>query len=1207
MFFSPRNAGADDSGVDDDDADAAGDLEPPRSLARHIAFLHPELSWHNRGQRTPGRNYLEHHGLARPFRTNTLLAHLGRVLSDRPTKTVRRDSLRFAYSLFAADPRKHSKELARVGLYVPTEAGEWLPAQSVHFTAKWKVEGGRELSSLVSGAVANDPNSELAALQTTLIAEPATLGASGSDVSRWTEFLTVLGVTATLPIEEAADGRRIYGRSLVSSRIARGSDIASLPEGVALQWRNGISCEGNYDHPETEFSTRDSIYWFCGQHEIGGLSIRHRREYAWLVLLTLPSLRAQHQRSTWKRDRSGGVQTLVETPLRAFLTHAEWVPVMGPGDSTPRFVRPRDSWFIGPEDHMATSYSELVVSEVRRLMEQQRTMSPPSYPWQQLGFKVWAGDHDAPDLIDHLSKVFLGDGIPEVSADHFRSSLAAAWAAVGNPSVERRPNLDDGLIIDRGGRLNSLTREESVGGPIYVASKSDQSATTRLVRELGWATVIVDTSDSARLHKVADTCIGDWWPGGAIVTTDWDVAVRVDGAEWEPTDQAPLLTETIPWLPVLLASIVRFPRGSGMGIGRHMTRILDRLSTIRLISVQSISIVHDGTDQQLPERLHGVLPMPGDIPTVLVQGQHEPPTWKQLEYLQQGVLELLKLERFTAEIRLTVRDLATDPDLPAERPTDAEIADTLGVAESQIAEIDSAIFGALSGVISRIRFVAACVFGEERATALDDLLSAVTTRDELVEALHGVSPDSAEAGSVLKIASSTATADQTRRMLGVPLAAYNSNLTRRFPEQPLVTNKLAQVDEFRLRVQTRRSELRERVRRSRYPQFASGIAQDDWRSIRNLEFLNCDPAWATSLDELGDNLIDRRIDYQIERVAGKEAIDAVLPSWEEVQEANGKPLRQRLIELQNTVQAWCQREKRAAPTEWVTAGFDESLRDRLDRVGALDFTLLDNEQLVLWLVRVHAWPGGMEQSSDPAHHGLTSDEINAQQSTQARERAERLRASKQVTYRDQVFDVDTNMSGLAETVKSFLQRSPEIVSGSNSFSSLKSVPQPQQGRDGRSGLGASAFQASRRPSSDQSAAIGLVGEMLAFEWLRKHHRNSRVDETCWRSKNVAQVYEGVVGDDGLGYDFEILQKRGSLLYEVKATSSDAGMIELGETEVHCAQEHSGGDRWRLLIVEHVLSAEPRIHLLPNPFGRKSRGKFRFVGNSVRLNFTLQDR
>jgi hypothetical protein len=135
-------------------------------------------------------------------------------------------------------------------------------------------------------------------------------------------------------------------------------------------------------------------------------------------------------------------------------------------------------------------------------------------------------------------------------------------------------------------------------------------------------------------------------------------------------------------------------------------------------------------------------------------------------------------------------------------------------------------------------------------------------------------------------------------------------------------------------------------------------------------------------------------------------------------------------------------------------------------------------------------------------------------------------------------------------------------------------------------------------SDQQRSAIGLVGELVAFHWLKEKDPSRAVDETCWKSTNVGHVFPGASGSDGLGFDFEVPRKTGSIMYEVKATSGDAGMLEVGETEVHCAQQHAGSDRWRLLVVEHALSAHPRVHLLPNPFRPANRSLFSFAGNKV---------
>lgn len=94
-------------------------------------------------------------------------------------------------------------------------------------------------------------------------------------------------------------------------------------------------------------------------------------------------------------------------------------------------------------------------------------------------------------------------------------------------------------------------------------------------------------------------------------------------------------------------------------------------------------------------------------------------------------------------------------------------------------------------------------------------------------------------------------------------------------------------------------------------------------------------------------------------------------------------------------------------------------------------------------------------------------------------------------------------------------------------------------------------KAPSRLSDAQRTAIGLARRADCFHWLQAKDP-SPVDETCWKSKNVSLAFEGAVGNDGLGYDFEMPRKKGSIMYEVKATTSDAGMIP-GDPGEGCAR------------------------------------------------------
>jgi hypothetical protein len=162
-------------------------------------------------------------------------------------------------------------------------------------------------------------------------------------------------------------------------------------------------------------------------------------------------------------------------------------------------------------------------------------------------------------------------------------------------------------------------------------------------------------------------------------------------------------------------------------------------------------------------------------------------------------------------------------------------------------------------------------------------------------------------------------------------------------------------------------------------------------------------------------------------------------------------------------------------------------------------------------------------------------------------------------------------------------------------------------RDRRgSGSGWGGGSSSRRLTDQQRGAIGLVGEVLAFHWL-KHQYGDDVNNDSWRSSYKNQVLGGSAGTDSLGYDFEVIRKRGRLLFEVKASTSDRGEIELGETEVEKAQQNHGNNRYRIIYVANALDPERRfIRVLPNPFSEKGRGFFRLAGTGLRYQFKITE-
>jgi hypothetical protein len=77
-----------------------------------------------------------------------------------------------------------------------------------------------------------------------------------------------------------------------------------------------------------------------------------------------------------------------------------------------------------------------------------------------------------------------------------------------------------------------------------------------------------------------------------------------------------------------------------------------------------------------------------------------------------------------------------------------------------------------------------------------------------------------------------------------------------------------------------------------------------------------------------------------------------------------------------------------------------------------------------------------------------------------------------------------------------------------------------------------------KPPEPVLGAIGLAGELAAFNYLKHKHR-TRFSDRCWVSENRGTAFPDP-GDPTLGYDFRVNTARVEWLYEVKAARIESG-------------------------------------------------------------------
>lgn len=118
-------------------------------------------------------------------------------------------------------------------------------------------------------------------------------------------------------------------------------------------------------------------------------------------------------------------------------------------------------------------------------------------------------------------------------------------------------------------------------------------------------------------------------------------------------------------------------------------------------------------------------------------------------------------------------------------------------------------------------------------------------------------------------------------------------------------------------------------------------------------------------------------------------------------------------------------------------------------------------------------------------------------------------------------------------------------------------------------------------TDEQTTAIGLVGELLAFRWLEAVYPAETTPDS-WVSGNRTVVLGGHSGNDRLGYDFRIARKSGTLMLEVKTATTDDFVFDISDRELAAAKAARRG-RCRIIFIREVLSPSTRrLRVLPSP-------------------------
>jgi hypothetical protein len=323
-----------------------------------------------------------------------------------------------------------------------------------------------------------------------------------------------------------------------------------------------------------------------------------------------------------------------------------------------------------------------------------------------------------------------------------------------------------------------------------------------------------------------------------------------------------------------------------------------------------------------------------------------------------------------------------------------------------------------------------------------------------------------------------------------------------------------------------------------------------------------------------------------------------LESVDDIRESNRSLLDRCLPLVASLVKAWHAKSGADTPEIWSDL---QQLRDTLGASGCLDFVELGELDLVAWLDALDLWPSGMSATVDAMELGLSAAEIAEGGASAAKSDETRRRRRTQLKFGERTFDTATGeLQELIEAVAAsvddeFLRTRPTPVR-----LSMIRPPARRPGGSDTGTRGAPRSYGGPKPTPEQNAAIGLAGEVLAYRWLQAAYRETTPDS--WVSASRTFRLGGHPGDDALGYDFRIARKSETLLFEVKATTTDEYEFDIGESELREARRARKGC-YRIIFIKSILLPEEReLLVLPNPLEGDFAESFVQINQGIRLRF-----
>jgi len=1221
VFFRPRSSGTDDEvlaegGVDD----------IPENLRPYIAFLHEAIQVHvprSKGgvQTTPVHAYLssglvETYGVERIF-SSVLVKATPKLPFDISAHDSQlcRDVLQWGLRLLKVSTGSMAEPIRLLRRLPAPCIGGWHPIDETSFGPGWPGKSGSELATYLRRASTNECS---AALERLLL--PPNHPLWGGMGLRSVDLLEKAGAFNGIRLVPITD--KDWGSRFSIAGWTRVKLPEEHPPGYSSDmWDTYTQFIGDSEKPlySGEFSYElQELYKVPGFEKLESFNDETCELLMELLLTSVPWWESW-ERATIRKIGGEAHRLSPVSPLAFSLRETAWM--QGSTDDEPIRFRPSDRWYIPSPaligglhqfSHLLPIPASIAstLSRSPKLVESMIELGMPSYDPE-----VETAD---PRLLNDLAVAWEEPSIDISNPSVFLGQVRTAWNQFYPDEDDVFPN---NVIVQNGtGSLRVVA--PSKDEPVYLP---DASSAVHDGLELHSKPVLaMDTKNAKRLQEHFQNAYGN----GIRFASELTMRAFVDGDQWQEHDNANAvqLSEELPWLIPVVLAVFAFSRGQSRGVGtKTFTKAVDALRRTRIFWVDSLEagLWHGNLSVAMTPVSALWLPKSNTL-LAINDAQTE------LSQLSEALASVVDRGDIDISLKLVLGYFESVGEITGD--VICSSLNKLHISKDHYQEVQQRWLGDLAWTIRLARPLILLMQPDADIAPLDEVSSDEQFRDFLqscnlspldVEGVLSIVRDAPELRSVgYKAWEILGDRAQLRQWNGVLSQSGESS----------VTNDQA-IEQFQGHLDSSRTILRSIIRSTirQHPKSGEFMELDAKLSSINCPLEHVENYWVVGFQEVMKKVLDVLVAWHAEpnvvaavrhatsaeELRDKLDVLGLEPDLDPIGiHADNRKIFLRVLEdIQRVAIAWCLRENADAGV-W---GEDNNL---LERQLAEDFTktafvdIWDDAMCFQVLRRLNRSQTheGLWNTLDMVSSvkdlmdrlGISEAELNEArgQLEQRRQKREIQKKTVNVCGTDFV-NTEDNLSNLWDHILAAIEDDKVSKADLSDLEELKDQ-RPSKKRKKRDKRPTNKKKSKGRMSRSMNDLIGLTGEIHAFRALQKVYGVETVGPGSWISENSRHKYPENKTDDGSGCDF-VIHKNGKTHYvEVKATQSEDEAFELGSSEVELAID-SANRRKKEFVILHVLDAlsdSPQFRLLPNPYDRKHRVKYKFEDAGLRVRYEV---